>query len=72
MEEQFFEINGGWDVQDTMCFSFYKCVSKVHLGEFPVGTQFAAVYFDYQSEKLSVYVDGESEPVEFGLKLALG
>lgn len=73
METQLFDIAGGWDQGDTMCFNFYDCTSKIQLGNFPAGTFFASVWFDYQAGTLTVYKDNDQQEIsgEFKLKLVV-
>jgi hypothetical protein len=74
IESQLFDVQGGWD-GDHESMIFYDAISKVTIGDFPVGTKFDTVIFDNSSSVLQLFVgDGESQTLraEFELKLSVG
>jgi len=60
MEEQLFSWDD-WDIQDTMCFTFYDVELKRDIGKFKVGSKFSNANIDYAEGKLHLYTDDSGE-----------
>jgi hypothetical protein len=71
MEKQLFDWNG-WDIQDTMAFTFYNCVLKVDIGPYKAGEVVKSVDLDYGEGQLHIYDDDGNTVYECKLTLKLG
>ena len=72
MESQIFTWDG-WDQFDTMCFTFYKVVLVVDVGEHKAGTSFGSANIDYEESPYVAFYDDEGREVaKFALSLKIG
>lgn len=60
IDEQLFSWED-WDVLDTMCFMFYNCTLRKHIGNYRSDTKIDHIVLDYAKGRIELYVDEEAE-----------
>lgn len=64
-EKQFFSTYEGWDEVDVVCVQFYEAVSRIPIGDFPIGTKFNCATFDFRNSQLFLLTsETDSDGVE--------
>jgi hypothetical protein len=69
MESKIFIWHEGWDIQDTMTFSFYNCEILQDFGYLRKGEEYSSIYVDYENGELTPFDDNDQEMEVIKMKL---
>ncbi len=61
LEEQLFSWDGGWDQQDTTCFTFYDCTFKYDIQGILKGTKVPVIHVDFGNSYMQVEFDDSGD-----------
>ena len=70
IEEQLFDVNGGWD-GDLECGIFYDCVTIVKIGDFAIGSKFDCVTIIHSKSEIEFY-NNDKIVAKFELSYLIG